>query len=247
MPWLEDLPQYGLIGYPLEHSFSRSYFTQKFRESDIRARYQNFPIQDLRDFPVLLRSNDHLRGLNVTTPHKQGIIPFLSSLSPAATAIQAVNCIDFRNGSLIGHNTDWMGFRDSLLPLINGLKPKALVLGNGGASLAIRYALKQMGLTFSTVSIQPGKADFLYQDINAEILATHLLIINTTVLGTLGNGCPEIPYQYLGKEHLLFDLVYNPARTLFLEQGLKQGGRTENGLKMLEYQAEASWSIWNQA
>jgi len=246
MPRHEDIPLFGLIGYPLEHSFSQSYFTRKFRESNIRAAYLNFPLPNLQDFSSLLHSSSRLRGLNVTTPHKEEIIPFLTSLSPAATAIQAVNCIDIKGDTRIGHNTDWIGFREGLLPLITGRSPRALVLGTGGASLAIRYALQQMGLSFSTVSTRPGKADFLYQDIDATQIAAHPLIINTTILGTMGHGCPELPYEFLGSDHILFDLVYNPARTLFLGQGLKQGARIENGLKMLEFQAEESWKIWNQ-
>jgi shikimate dehydrogenase len=235
---------YGIIGFPLGHTFSPAYFAAKFAREGIDAAYEVFPLERIEDFPALLAAHPKLRGLNVTTPHKQAVMPYLHELSEDARAIGAVNCITIKEGRLTGCNADWTGFRDSLQPLLQPHHTSALVLGNGGASLAVRYALRRMNIPFHTVSATAGKADFLYRDITPAILLAHSIIINTTILGTLGKGCPQLPYNALTPEHLLFDLVYNPAVTPFLEEGLKRGALIRNGQEMLERQAEASWELW---
>jgi shikimate dehydrogenase len=234
---------YGLIGFPLGHSFSPGYFAAKFERLAIDASYEAFPLETIDAFPGLLREKSP-RGLNVTTPYKQAVIPFLDALSEDSAAIGAVNCIDIRNGKLIGHNTDWSAFRDCLKPLLASHHRQALVLGNGGASLAVRYALQQLQLPFKTVSATPGKADFLYDELDADTMHAHPVIINTTVLGTLGDGIPKLPYNAIGRRHILFDLVYNPPLTPFLDEGRKRGAIIRNGHEMLCLQAEASWEIW---
>lgn len=234
---------YGLIGFPLGHSFSPAYFAAKFAELGIDARYKAFPLETIDAFPGLLRDAAP-RGLNVTTPYKQAVIPFLDRLQDDAAAIGAVNCIDIREGVLTGCNTDWCAFRDSLKPLLAAHHSQALVLGNGGASMAVRYALQQLGIPFHTVSATPGKADLLYTDVDAAIIDAHPVIVNTTILGTLGEGLPQLPYHAISRSHILFDLVYNPPLTPFLEEGRKRGAIVRNGHEMLRLQAEASWAIW---
>lgn len=238
--------QYGLIGYPLGHSFSPAYFAAKFAREGISAKYGAFPLERIEDLPALIEARQDLRGLNVTTPHKQAVIPYLHALSGDAGVIGAVNCISMRAGRLGGYNTDWTGFRDSLKPLLQAHHTAALVLGNGGASLAVRYALHKMNLPFLVVSRRQGEASLLYSDVTPAILRQHPIIINTTVLGTEGKGCPDLPFEALRADHLLFDLVYNPAVTPFMKEGLKRGATVSNGLDMLERQAEASWEIWQR-
>jgi shikimate dehydrogenase len=174
-------------------------------------------------------------------------LPYLHDLQPDAAEIGAVNCISAEAGRLKGHNTDWTGFRDSLLPLLRPHDTSALVLGSGGASLAVRYALRKIGIPFHTVSRTPGKADFTYGNITPALLKAHFIIINTTTLGTGGRGKPALPYDALEPEHLLYDLVYNPEVTPFLEEGARRGAVTRNGLEMLERLAEASWKVWQRA
>ena len=210
----------------------------------IDGRYEAFPLERIDDLPSLLAAHPHFRGLNVTTPHKGAVIPFLDDLSAEARAIGAVNCIVITDGRLFGHNTDWTGFRDSLQPLLTPRHSSALVLGGGGASKAVRYALVRMGIPYLTVSRTRG--ELRYEDVTAELLAAQRIIINTTVLGTEGRGCPELPYEALTADHLLYDLVYNPAVTPFLAEGLRRGAAVKNGLEMLERQAEASWDLWRR-
>lgn len=236
---------FGLIGFPLGHSFSPGYFAAKFARLGIDATYEAFSLESIDALPELLREKVP-RGLNVTTPHKQAVIPFLDALSDDAAVIGAVNCIDIRDGKLTGHNTDWSAFRDSLKPLLGAHHTQALVLGNGGASMAVRYALQQLAIPFRTVSATPGKADFLYSDLDAATLEAHPVIINTTILGTLGEGLPQLPYEAIGRQHILFDLVYNPPLTPFLDEGRKRGAIVRNGHEMLRLQADASWAIWNE-
>jgi shikimate dehydrogenase len=235
---------YGLIGFPLDHSFSPKYFRKKFEAEGIDARYLAFPLEHIAELPELLKIQLELCGFNVTTPHKQGILPFLDDLSPDAEEIGAVNCVFIDDGRLVGFNTDWRGFRDSLLPLLGEERPQALVLGTGGASQAVQYALNEMGMSFKTVSRDRRKADYCYDDLSEPVIAAHPLIINTTTLGTKGFGLPELPYEAVGEEHLLYDLVYNPPLTPFLQEGLKRGARVQNGYEMLRLQAEAAWEIW---
>lgn len=239
---------YGLIGYPLGHSFSKAYFTEKFNNVGIDAQYLNLEIPDIDQFKEVIATNE-LSGLNVTIPYKQQVIPFLDKLSEAAQQIGAVNTIQFSSGKLIGHNTDYVGFRDSLKPLLRPHHTKALVLGTGGSSKAVVYALQQMGIDVLQVSRKPSVGQVTYADINEQILAEHTLLVNTTPLGMSPNvnEAPDLPYQYINHTHLFFDLVYNPAETLFLQKAKAQGATVKNGLEMLQLQAEAAYAIWLEA
>ncbi len=241
------MQQYGLIGYPLGHSFSPAYFREKFERENIDARYDAFPLQCPDDFPLLLREHHGLCGLNVTIPHKQAIIPFLDALHPEARAIGAVNCIGFGDGKSTGYNTDWRGFRDSLYPLLQPWHVRALVLGTGGASGAVRYALQELGVGITSVSRVATGRSLCYEQLTHEILAMHPLIVNTTPLGMHPHAdtAPPLPYEAIGSKHLLYDLVYNPSQTRFLAFGAAHGAATKNGLEMLERQAEASWRVWS--
>ena len=210
----------------------------------IKASYSAFPLENINQLPDLLQSHPDLQGLNVTTPYKQAVIPFLHSVSEDAKEIGAVNCISIGNGKLTGYNTDWSGFRDSLMPLLGPQHTAALILGSGGASFAICYALQQLHISFLQVSRKSSDSSVLYEELTGDIIASHRIIVNTTTLGTLGKGLPDIPYQALSPGHLLYDLVYNPSITPFLAEGIRRGAQTKNGLEMLHLQAEASWHIW---
>ncbi len=236
--------QYGLIGYPLTHSFSPAFFEAKFAREQIDARYAAFPLPEISYMPALLMAHPGLRGLNVTAPYKQSVFSYLDAISDDAQAIGAVNCIAIRNGALSGYNTDWTAFRDSLRPLLQPFHTRALVLGGGGASLAVRYALQQVGIPFQLVSRTAKDEVLSYEMISPELLQRHLLIINTTTLGTLGEGLPMLPYEGLTPRHLLYDLVYNPPLTPLLQKGEAAGATVKSGLEMLQLQAEGSWRIW---
>jgi shikimate dehydrogenase len=238
--------QYGLIGYPLTHSFSPDYFREKFEKEGIDAVYEAFSLEQISELPALLESHPRLRGLNVTTPYKQAVVTYMRSISEDVAAIGAVNCISIEDGELVGHNTDWIGFRDSLIPLLTPRLWPALVLGNGGASQAVQYALEQLGIAFTIVSRSKGEGVLAYEEVSADVLERHPIIINTTTLGTLGERKPEIPYEQVSEGHLLYDLVYNPALTPFLKEGLAKGATVKNGMEMLRLQAEASWNIWQE-
>ncbi|TCZ74523.1 shikimate dehydrogenase family protein [Flaviaesturariibacter aridisoli] len=240
--------RFGLIGRTLKHSFSKGYFTDKFlREERTDCVYELFELDAIGAFPLLLERHPDLAGLNVTIPYKKEILPFLDLLHPDVQAIGAANTIRFRNGKLEGFNTDWTGFRDALLPMLNGRLPKALVLGTGGAAAAVRYALSQMGIECRSVSRSGTSEIFSYDDLNADRLGEFHLIVNTTPLGTWPDveSLPPIPYEALTAQHLLFDLVYNPEVTAFLRKGQERGAQIRNGYDMLVFQAEASWKIWN--
>jgi shikimate dehydrogenase len=245
---------YGLIGYPLSHSFSKEFFTKKFDAEQIQnVGYDNFPIQSINDFPQLIKSIPELKGLNVTIPYKEKIIPFLDVLDPVAAEIGAVNTIRFEKDNqktvLKGFNTDTYGFRRSLEEIIPPeLKvEKALILGTGGASKAVAWVLKQMSISYHFVSTS-SKSALAYHELTPEIIKNCQLIVNTSPLGTFPNilEYPQLPYEYMNRSHVLFDLVYNPALTMFLKKGQEQGVTISNGLKMLEYQALKAWEIWNQ-
>jgi shikimate dehydrogenase len=244
---------YGLIGYPLSHSFSAAYFAKKFADENIRdTGYQLFPIPNITELPDLLAQQPGLAGFNVTIPYKIAILPYLSQLSAEAAGVGAVNCVRIeRTGSdvkLTGHNTDIFGFRESLLPFLKPNHKQALVLGTGGAAKAVCYTLQQLGIAFSLVSRKADDANILsYRQLNREVISGNLLIINTTPAGMYPNtvACPEIPYRFLTHDHVLYDLVYNPVETLFMKKGLAAGATVSNGLLMLELQAEKSWEIWN--
>jgi len=242
---------FGLIGYPLGHSFSASYFNEKFEKEGIDAEYRNFPLEKMLDFEALLEQEPGLNGLNVTVPYKQEIIPYLDSLSSTAEAIQAVNTISFRksggNLKLEGDNTDVIGFRTSLEEQLRPQHSSALVLGTGGSSKAVLYTLNQLGIKYTQVSRTPGPEQITYEELDSRMVADNKLIINTTPLGMHPNilTCPDLPYDAFSPDHLLFDLVYNPAKTEFLSRGEQQGAAGINGYAMLLLQAQASWNIWN--
>lgn len=248
--------KYGLIGFPLGHSFSAKYFNNKFKQESIDAEYLNFEIENIEDIVKVLDNTENLKGLNVTIPHKETVIPFLDSLSTSAQKIGAVNTIKViryhNNGTsykLEGHNTDYVGFKKSIQPLINPhTHTKALVLGTGGASKAIVQALEDMNIEWLYVSRTKGNNCITYNDIDASIMDDYKVIINCSPLGTFPktDECPNLPYHLITKEHLLYDLVYNPAETLFLYNGKKQGATIKNGEEMLELQALAAWEIWER-
>jgi shikimate dehydrogenase len=247
------LRHYGLIGYPLGHSFSVTYFKEKFTREGIQAQYRNYPLKDLSAFADLVKSDRDLAGLNVTVPHKQEILSHLQALSGTAKDIGAVNTISVRHTGedihLTGDNTDAAGFRRSLEEHLEGHHDSALVLGAGGSSRAVCFVLGQMEIPFVLVSRSSGEQRISYEQLEADRVAETPLIINTTPLGMYPaiEACPLIPYEKLTPRHLLFDLVYNPPLTRFLTRGKERGAATVNGYDMLVYQAEASWKIWNKA
>lgn len=241
--------KFGLIGFPLTHSFSKKYFAEKFiREKIEDAIYDLYPIPVIEEFPSLVkRIGPELRGLNVTIPYKKEVIPYLDALSPATRAIGAVNTIVFQDGKTMGHNTDAIGFEESLRLWYDARTSRALVLGNGGSALAVKYILHKLGIPFQTVSRQKREGTITYDELDASLLSDYTLIVNTTPLGMFPNveTCPPIDYSGLGKGHYLYDLVYNPEKTTFLANGEARGCRIINGLDMLHRQAEAAWNIWN--
>lgn len=244
--------QYGLIGFPLSHSFSGKYFAEKFAAEGITdCRYELFPIEHAAQLPGLVARNAELLGLNVTIPHKETIMQLLHETDETAALIGAVNCIKiWRNPDgtalLKGFNTDYIGFKESLEPLLQAHHHSALVLGSGGASKAVKYALTHLGIEYKSVSRSGDNSCLRYEDIDAGVLEHYGIIINTTPLGTYPDesSSPPIPYHLLSSKHLLYDLVYNPAETVFLAKGKAQGTTIKNGLEMLVIQAEESWKIW---
>lgn len=239
---------YGLIGYPLSHSFSKGYFSQKFEKEEISdSFYELFPIENIELLLPILRSHPNLKGLNVTIPYKEQVIGYLNKLDEGARLIGAVNCIKIENGILIGYNTDAFGFERDLKEFLQNedAKPQqALVLGTGGAAKAVTFVLNKLHIPFKFVSREPSKGDITYAELTS--LDDYQLIINTTPLGMAPNfdSFPDIPYYCLNEHHLLYDLVYNPVQTLFLQKGAAQGASTRNGMNMLHYQAEKAWEIW---
>lgn len=242
------MTKYGIIGYPLGHSFSRGFFTEKFARESIDAQYLNFEIPDVAMLSDVLRDNPELRGLNVTLPHKQAVIPLLDEMSEEAMEIGAVNVIRVRNGKLKGFNSDIIGFTNSIKPLLQPHHKKALVLGTGGASKAIRVGLNRLGIEWTYVSRSPRDGMVTYEDITAETLQEYTVIVNCSPVGMFPkvDAAPAIPYELLSPQHLLFDCVYNPEETLFMKKGRKQGATVKNGLEMLHLQAIASWKFWNE-
>ena len=240
--------KYGLIGFPLGHSFSRGFFTEKFAREGIDAQYLNFEIPDAAMVLDVLRENPELRGLNVTLPHKQAVIPLLDELSDEAREIEAVNVIRIRDGKLKGFNSDIIGFTDSICPLLQPHHTKALVLGTGGASKAICVGLSRLGLDWKYVSRTPHEGRFAYSDLTPEVMAEYSVIVNCSPVGMFPkvDQAPAIPYELLTSKHLLFDCVYNPEDTLFMKKGRERGATVKNGLEMLHLQAVASWRFWNE-
>ncbi|TDU42646.1 shikimate dehydrogenase [Gelidibacter sediminis] len=243
------MPKFGLVGKNIAYSFSRAHFTSKFEQEKLPYSYVNFDIDSIAEFPEILKLND-VRGLNVTIPYKEQVVPYLDTLHKTASDIGAVNTIKFlKSGKTKGYNTDYYGFKKSIQPFLKSHHQKALILGTGGASKAIAYALKTLGISFNYVSRTPHpKVTYLYTDLTEHIITNHPLIINCTPLGTHPNvnQCPDIPYDGITPDHLLYDLIYNPIQTKFLICGELKGATTCNGAKMLEYQAEKAWQIWNK-
>lgn len=241
---------YGLIGYPLSHSFSKQFFNTKFKQLSLSAthHYDVFPLHQIEDFEKIHQYYPNLKGVNVTIPYKQSIFSFLTDIDSVAQAVGAVNCIYLSdNNTRKGYNTDVYGFEQSLLSLLPSVPVQALVLGNGGSAKAVVYVLKKLNIPYQIVSRQGAEGGVLgYDDINEDILQQYHLIINTTPLGMYPNvvACPPLPYDVLGKRHILYDLIYNPSETLFLQKGAAQGARIKSGLDMLYLQAEKSWEIW---
>lgn len=244
---------YGLLGYPLGHSFSAKYFAEKFAKEGIDATYKNFEFAEVADAVAYLLQQDDLQGFNVTIPHKQAIMPYLNGLSAEAEAIGAVNVVCVKRDAdgtvrLLGCNSDVVGFSNSIQPLLRPmLHSKALVLGTGGASKAVMYGLRKLGVEPIYVSRTPKEGQLTYNDLTPEVMRDYKVIVNCTPLGMYPkvDACPDIPYQYLTPDHLLYDLVYNPLETLFMKRGAAQGAVVKNGLEMLHLQAEAAWVDWN--
>src|SRR5690606_37982132 len=240
----------GLLGKNISYSFSRNYFKSKFEKEGITdVSYENFDIEDISLFPSIINNTEGLRGMNVTIPYKQAVMPFLNKIDKKAKAIGAVNTIKIKkNGKLVGYNTDYYGFKKSLKPYLKTHHKKALILGTGGASKAVAYALKTLNITYEYVSRTAAKqVRFTYNDLNEAIINEFDIIINSTPLGTFPNieNCPNIPYKGINEKHILYDLIYNPLETKFLKYGKERNATTINGLKMLELQAEKAWSIWD--
>jgi shikimate dehydrogenase len=246
--------QYGLIGFPLKHSFSKKYFNDKFEAENIDAEYLNFEISDIKEIKTIIRDHPNLKGLNVTIPYKEQIIPYLNNLSENAKLIGAVNVVKFEYHKnklkLTGYNSDIIGFKDSIQPLLQEKDcRKALILGTGGSAKAIFYGLKQLDFSATFVARTKLSDNVLtYEELTEEILLENQVIVNCTPVGMWPhvNECPNIPYQWITKDHLLYDLLYNPNETLFMTKGKKQGATVKNGLEMLLLQAFASWNFWNE-
>lgn len=260
------MKKYGLLGHPLGHSFSRKFHNDRFAVLGIEAEYVNFDLADVSQLPAILAEEPDLNGLNVTIPYKQDVMQFLDELDPIAERIGAVNTIKFIRGEktgktgiqglyLKGYNTDIIGFRDSIRPLLekakilnDTLQTKALILGTGGASKAVRVALEDMGITPVFVSRSPAEGRLTYTDLTQEIMEEHLVIVNCSPVGMFPHvdACPDIPYQYITNRHVCYDLIYNPAETLFLKRSKEQGASIMSGGAMLEGQAIASYDIWTE-
>jgi shikimate dehydrogenase len=243
---------FGLLGKNISYSFSRGYFTDKFKQLNLKKnKYVNFDIQQIEDFPSIINNEQNLKGINVTIPYKEEIIRYLDNLDITAKKIGAVNTIKFtKRGNLKGYNSDVVGFEKSITPLLKKHHKKALILGTGGASKAVAFALKKNKIKYKFVSRNPeGKKEISYDSLTQELLHKYSIIINCTPLGTSPDieKSPNIPYKYLTEKHLLFDLIYNPEVTTFLLKGREKGATIKNGYEMLELQAEESWRIWNNS
>ena len=247
------MKKYGLLGYPLGHSFSRNYFNQKFEAERIDAEYLNFEIPEIKEIKNVIKENPELNGLNVTIPYKEQVIPYLDDLDEDARLIGAVNVIKFSKGlfgkvKLKGYNSDIIGFKQSIEPLLKEHHRKALILGTGGASKAVFQGLKQLGVASTFVSRKAKEYCITYEEITPKLMEQYTVIVNTTPLGMYPNvnACPDIPYDLLTSDHLLYDLLYNPEETLFMRKGKEKGAVVKNGLEMLLLQAFAAWEIWQK-
>jgi shikimate dehydrogenase len=242
--------RFGLLGYPLTHSFSQKYFTEKFAELGLDdCAYENFSLPGINELHTVLAQRKDLRGFNITIPYKKQVLGFLDESTEAVKAIGACNCVNIKDGVFKGHNTDVTGFEQSIAPFIKPNHTAALVLGTGGASAAVVFVLKKLGIAVQYVSRNASADAIGYENVSEEVLAAHHLLVNTTPVGMYPNvhDFPAIPYQFLTAKHHLYDLVYNPAETKFLELGRLRGASTQNGYEMLILQAEESWRIWNEA
>jgi shikimate dehydrogenase len=249
---------YGLIGKTLTHSFSKKYFTEKFeREQLHHCKFELFPLSSIRELHGVLHQHENLKGLSVTIPYKEQVIELLDEINEEAEMVGAVNCLKIDKGKLFGFNTDIYGFEQTLTDFIalaektssKKFIPNALILGTGGASKAVAWVLHKMGITFMFVSRSEGKGRLYYHELTKQLLSEFGLIVNTTPLGTFPDvySCPDIPYEMLDNRHFVYDLVYNPDPTLFLQKAKAQGCPVHNGLKMLHLQADKAWSIWNES
>ena len=237
---------FGLIGHPVSHSFSKAFFDKKFeKENRSDCRYELMDLETINEI-ISLKKTSQLCGLNVTIPYKQAILPFLDTISEEAKSVGAVNTIKIKEGKWHGHNTDIIGFHKSLVPLLKPSITKALILGSGGAALAVKYVLDKLSISSSFVSRESNLTEYNYRDITKSVLNEHQLIINTTPVGMFPdvNKMPEIPVHLLNRNHLVYDLIYNPEETLLLKNAASIGCKTKNGLEMLQIQAEESWKIW---
>ena len=250
-----EMTTYGLIGYPLGHSFSRQFFTEKFAKEGIDAQYLNFEIPSIEEFPNIIKNNPELRGLNVTIPYKQQVMQYLDDISEEAKAIGAVNVVRCQLSTvncqlnLKGYNSDVIGFVESIKPLLKPHHKKALILGTGGASKAIHYGLtKKLGLETLFVSRSAREGMITYEEVTTEVLKEYEVIVNCSPVGMFPHvdECPALPYEAMNENHLLYDLVYNPLETFFMKKGAAQGATVKNGLEMLHLQAIASWEFWTQ-
>lgn len=247
------MKRFGLIGYPLGHSFSKKYFTEKFEKEHITdCGYELYPLESIDELPNLIKSEKGLVGLNVTIPYKEQVLKYLDDIDPKAASIGAVNCIKIQGKKLIGYNTDYIGFRESLLKFLgpNSMPEKALILGTGGASKAVKVALEDLGIAYQFVSRNPSEGELSYEDLKTSKhhnLNTYKLVVNTTPLGMAPHtdALPELPYHQLTEQHYLYDLVYNPLKTAFMQKGIDAKCWVKNGLEMLYGQAAAAWEIWD--
>ena len=242
--------RFGLLGRNINYSFSKGYFTEKFNNENFEGcTYENFDIQEISSFPEIIKNNPDLKGLNVTIPYKESVIPFLSKLSKKAALIGAVNTIKIsKKGKLKGYNTDYYGFKKSLKPLLQSHHKKALILGTGGASKGVAFALEELDIPYAFVSREAKENAISYERINSTTFDNYQIIINSTPVGTSPNteAFPLIPYEYFTEKHIAYDLIYNPAETQFLEKAAAQGAQIKNGLDMLIFQAEKAWKVWNK-
>jgi shikimate dehydrogenase len=240
---------YGLIGYPLTHSFSREYFTKKFKREGIEnCRYENFQLKNIESLPGVINEHPGLNGFNVTIPYKESVLSFLNEQNELVNQIGACNCVKIVNGKLIGYNTDVIGFERSLHDKLQPQHENALILGTGGAAKAVEFVLKQNHIQYKHVSRKPSPNNITYEQLTPAILKENQLIINTTPVGMFPNvnEFPLLPYESITPGHFLFDLIYNPEKTVFLKKGEEKGAIIQNGYDMLVYQAEESWKIWNE-
>lgn len=242
--------RFGLLGKNIGYSFSVGYFAEKFKSLNLEDyEYVNFDIPSIENFPNIIKDNPNLKGMNVTIPYKEAVMPYLDKISKKAQRIGAVNTIKFtKSGKLKGYNSDFYGFKKSLKPLLEPHHKKALILGTGGASKGVAFALEELGLTYTFVSREATDESIGYNLVNSTTFDNHQIVVNCTPLGTSPNvdAFPPIPYEYFTSKHIAHDLIYNPEETIFLKKAKKHGAKIKNGLKMLQYQAEKSWRIWNK-